>query len=93
MADAGTPTFLSSSETAAAISASWPVTPSTERNFIRWSSAAFTSTDDVAVLMLVLPFLCYLCCSSLARDYNPQGRPRSYQAAKSNVQITKIQAT
>jgi len=31
MADAGTPTFCNSSETASAMAFSWPVTPSTQR--------------------------------------------------------------
>ncbi len=47
MAEAGTPTFFSSSVTAAAIAASWPVTPSTARKRIRCSSAAFTSRGMV----------------------------------------------
>src|SRR5262245_38170351 len=58
MADAGTPTFFSSSETAAAIAASWPVTPSTERNRIRWSSAAFTSTGGGLVVLMVWFLFC-----------------------------------
>ena len=52
MAEAGTPTVFSASLTAAAIAASWPVTPSTERNRIRCSSAAATSRGIEVLLMM-----------------------------------------
>src|SRR5262249_18397381 len=56
IAEAGTPTACSSSDTAFAIAASWPVTPSTAKNFIRCASAAFTSNRSELLLMLSLPF-------------------------------------
>ena len=67
------------------MAASWPVTPSTARNFIRWPSAAFTSTGGV-LLMFVLPFSLYCLMQwftvSNLLGYSPHGIPKRYQAAK-----------
>src|SRR5262249_40164494 len=53
MAEAGTPTFFSSSQTALPIAFSWPESPSTARKRIKWSSAAFTSTGGLVLLMVL----------------------------------------
>ena len=52
MADSGTPTAFKASITAAAILASWPVTPSTDRKRIKWSSAAATLSGIWLLLMV-----------------------------------------
>ena len=96
IAEAGTPTFFSASLTAAAIVASWPVTPSTERNRIRCSSAAATSRGTAVLLMVsiqsAMSCIGFVVQARVGR-HSPQGRPSICQTAKSTVHSTNIQTT
>ena len=94
MAEAGTPTVFSASLTAAAILASCPVTPSTERNRIRCSSAAATSRGiEVLLMMFIRSFECVDSLRLPTGRHRPQGSPSACQTAKSAVHSTNIHTT